>query len=301
MFISKNTVIIKLVGGLGNQMFQFAIAKIIAEKEKSEVLVDITFYTELTENTKKFPRHFSLGIFNSSFAIASKKEIDYFTKLSNFNKFKKKLGLNYPTIFHESSFNFKAQVLELKAPIYLNGYFQSFRYFLGKEYVIRKIFKFPDEALDKDNDNIKRKIIGKTSVSLHIRRGDYVNNKKTQQFHGNCTIDYYQSAIAYLSSKLTDFNLIFFSDDIHWVRQQFKNISNQKIYVSGNLNHNSWKDMYLMSLCDHNIIANSSFSWWGAWLNKNPEKIIIAPKRWFADTEQDKNSIDLIPSEWYRI
>lgn len=301
MISSKNFVIIKLIGGLGNQMFQFAIAKILAEKNNAEILVETDFFNELSENRKKFPRHYSLGIFNKAIKVATEKEIAGFTKLAVPDTFKKKLGFNYPEIFYESSFCFDSKVLKLNSPVYLNGYFQSYKYFTGKENLIRRIFKFPNDDLDTENIKIKRKILGKTSVSVHIRRGDYVQNKKTADFHGNCSKEYYHKAIEYLSTKLTDFNLIFFSDDIPWVQKEFNNLRYQKTYVSGNFAQNSWKDMFLMSLCDHNIIANSSFSWWGAWLNNNPEKIIIAPKRWFADTEQDKKSLDLIPSVWCRI
>lgn len=102
-----------------------------------------------------------------------------------------------------------------------------------------------------------------------------------------------------MDSKSKEFKLVFFSDDSNWVKEQFKDLPYSKIFIDNNKNENSWKDMLLMSSCSHNVIANSSFSWWAAWLNENPEKVVIAPKKWFTDAE--KNTTDLIPSEWIRL
>jgi hypothetical protein len=137
------------------------------------------------------------------------------------------------------------------------------------------------------------------SISIHVRRGDYVSDGFTQQFHGNCSLEYYSNAISLLASNNVDFTLIFFSDDCEWVKEQFKNLTYSKMFIDHNDGENSWKDMLLMSSCTHNIIANSSFSWWAAWLNDNPKKTIIAPKNWYADTKL--NTDDLIPPQWIRI
>lgn len=297
----KDPVIVEAVGGIGNQMFQIAIANLLAEKNGSELFVDTHFYTEGSKNLKDFPRYFSIGIFEIPFKIASEKEINLFKKASLRNRLNKRLGLNSPQIFQEKSFRFNSGLLKKSSPIFLKGYFQSYKYFIGNENKVQKWFKFPAENLDIKNEKNRCKILGKTSVSVHIRRGDYVENKKTREFHGNCSIAYYKNAIEYFKPKLKDFNLVFFSDDICWVRNQFKDLAYEKIFVTGNLDENSWKDMYLMSLCDHNIIANSSFSWWAAWLNNNPNKKIIAPKKWFADRDQELKSLDLLPPDWIRI
>ncbi|WP_144959055.1 alpha-1,2-fucosyltransferase [Gillisia sp. Hel_I_86] len=301
MFGSKNFVIIKLFGGLGNQMFQYVIAKLIAEKKNSQVLIDTSFYNDNNENLKNFPRYFSVGIFNNLLRVATKEEIYFFYILTTLEKLKKKLGLNYPKVYEELSFGFDPKVLNLQAPVYLKGYFQSHNYFSRREKFIQNIFKFPINELDERNEKIRLLIVSGISVSIHVRRGDYVADDKTKNFHGNCTMSYYKKAIAFFSSRLTNFNLVFFSDDIQWVQQEFKNFPNKNIFVPGNTEEDSWKDMYLMSLCNHNIIANSSFSWWAAWLNEHSDKIIIAPKKWFLDAEQEKNSKDLIPQKWIRL
>lgn len=298
---NKNPVIIEILGGIGNQMFQFALARILADKNDSELLVDTNFYKETSRNLKNFPRYFSIGIFDLSYKIATEKKKKPFNNPLLKYRIQRKLGLKYPKIIKEKSFNFDPELLTMKAPIFLKGYFQSYKYFTGVENKIRQFYEFPDEKLDGRNEETRSRILAKPSVSVHIRRGDYVENRKTQEFHGNCSVEYYKKAINYLLVSIKDFNLVFFSDDISWVQNQFKDLPYEKIFVTGNLNENSWKDMYLMSLCDHNIIANSSFSWWAAWLNKNPEKKVVAPKKWFADIDQEQKSLDLLPPDWIRI
>ena len=165
---------------------------------------------------------------------------------------------------------FNRMLWQLKLQFILKGYFQSYKYFVGFEDHIKKIFSFPIDKLDNVNKKILLTIKSSTTISVHIRRGDYINDKVTQQFHGNCGLEYYLESISLLASKNKDFILIFFSDDNDWVKEQFKGLAYSKIFINHNKNENSWKDMFLMSSCTHNIIANSSFSWWAAWLNENP-------------------------------
>jgi hypothetical protein len=136
------------------------------------------------------------------------------------------------------------------------------------------------------------------SVSLHVRRGDYVANLKVAAIHGLCSKEYYASAIKFISKKVERPHFFVFSDDINWVENNFK-INYPCTYINQNFSNESYNDLRLMSLCQHNIIANSSFSWWGAWLNCNSEKIVIAPKKWFANS--DKRCDDLIPEKWVRL
>lgn len=292
--------VIKLIGGLGNQMFQYALAVIVAKKNNSKLLLDRTFFESTEESLGHTPRNFELDVFKSDSLEASLDQILAFKKLSNINRVKKKLKLNYPKIYNEMSFSFNPKVLKLKAPLYLSGYFQSFKYFLGYETIIQKIFEFPLKELDDHNKEILEIIKKSNSISVHIRRGDYVTNKNTQKFHGNCSLDYYRHSIEYFSAN-KDATFIFFSDDMDWVKQNFKSLSFPKIFVDKNLGENSWKDMLLMSSCKNNIIANSSFSWWGAWLNLNKNKIVIAPKIWFANKKQQKLSEDILPKEWIQL
>ncbi|MDI6034176.1 alpha-1,2-fucosyltransferase [Flavobacterium sp. LB2P84] len=294
-------IIIKLQGGLGNQMFQYAFASILAKKNKTSVLIDRNSF-EVTEKRHGYtPRNFELNVFNNSYGQATASDIITFDNLSIIDKLKKKLGLHYPKRYEEIAFNFQSETLSIKAPIYLTGYFQSYKYFTGFENYIKKKFSFPVDKLDEMNKKLLITIKNSNTISIHVRRGDYVSDTLTQQFHGNCSLEYYLEAIALLSSKSKDFILIFFSDDSQWVKEQFQNLPYSKIFIDQNKNENSWKDMFLMSSCNHNIIANSSFSWWAAWLNENPEKIVIAPKHWYVESEAEKHTMDLIPSAWIRL
>ena len=291
--------ILKLQGGLGNQMFQYAFASILAKNNNTTVLLDNSFFNRLKKTLGFTPRIFELAIFKNMYVIASNKKINSFYHLSNFNKVKRKLGLNFPKIYNEPSFNFQEDALSIKSPVYINGYFQSFKYLLGHEDFIRQLFSFPIDTLDEINKELLIKIKSTNSIAIHIRRGDYINDVITSQYHGSCSLDYYLEAIKLLTSENNDYTLVFFSDDSDWVKKELNDLPYSKIIVGHNKDGNSWKDMLLMSSCHHNIIANSSFSWWAAWLNINPEKTIVAPKSWFADSDRD--TTDLIPSQWIRL
>jgi hypothetical protein len=292
-------VVIQLQGGLGNQMFQFAFASILAKNNKSSVKVDKSFFEISLKQQGCTARNFELDTFRNFYLKASHDEINSLIHISFIDKIKKKLGLYVSKIYVEPSFDFHPYALSIKSPVYLKGYFQSYRYLISSEKYIRDIFSFPVDKLDSINKKVFETIKSLTTISLHIRRGDYISNKLTQQFHGNCDLAYYMDAISLLDSRSKHFTLIFFSDDIVWVKEHFENLPYPKIFINHNRNENSWKDMFLMSSCSHNIIANSSFSWWAAWLNENPCKIVIAPKQWYAETE--KNTNDLIPPQWIRL
>lgn len=293
-------IIIQLKGGLGNQMFQYAFAIILAKINSATLKLDKSFFDTFSKEQEFAPRNFELGIFENVYTQASSKEIIELTRLSSINKIKKKLGFyNKSNIYLEPSLDFHLEALLIKVPVYIKGYFQSYKYFENQEDLIRETFSFPIEYLDDRNKALLSKLQSETTISIHIRRGDYVTNEKTQQFHGNCSLEYYSNAIALLASKTKVFTLVFFSDDSQWVKEQFKTLPYSKFFVDYNINENSWIDMLLMSFCTHNVIANSSFSWWAAWLNMNPNKIVISPKNWYANLERNTN--DLIPPEWIRL
>jgi len=291
--------IIQLQGGLGNQMFQYAFASIIAKKNNTTVLIDDNFFNRVEKTPGFTPRKFELASFSNQYTMASNKDVNSFYHLLKIHKLKRKLGLNYPKIYVEPSFDFQKDALSIKSPVYLKGYFQSYKYFIGYEGFIRQLFSFPVDSLDEINKELLITLKNTNSIAIHIRRGDYVNDETTAQYHGSCSLDYYLEAIKLLASKNKDFILVFFSDDSDWVKEQFKDLPYSKIIIDHNKGENSWKDMLLMSLCTHNIIANSSFSWWAAWLNENPKKTVIAPKEWFKT--KDLHTITLLPEEWIKL
>ncbi|WP_165730495.1 alpha-1,2-fucosyltransferase [Polaribacter sp. 20A6] len=293
-------IIINLKGGLGNQMFQFAVASIVAEKSKQLVKIDNTYYDNVAIGAT--PRNYELSIFDKFFKIASEGERKKFLKNSYLKKIKKKIGVKYARVYKEPSLNYQPKLLCLNGPIYLEGYFQSYKYLMGWEDYIRKLYSFPIEDLGMKNKSFLKKITGsENSVGIHIRRGDYVSEKKFKDFHGICTKEYYLKAIEYFTNTYKNVTFVFFSDEIDWCEREFSDIGFSTIFVKDNSGVDSWNDLFLMSSCNHNIIANSSFSWWGAWLNNNSKKQVIAPRNWYANEEANKSSNDIIPESWIRL
>lgn len=292
-------ILIKLQGGLGNQMFQYAFANILAKKNKANVVIEDSIYNSVEKKEGFTPRSFELSIFNNQYAFAKETDILSFNNLSLRDRIKKKIKLNYPKKFNEEGFEYSQKADSLKSPVFAIGYFQSFKYFKGFESYIKNLFVFPINQLSQENIDLIPLLKKDNTVAIHIRRGDYITDKITNQFHGFCSFEYYIEAILCVASKIKNPTLVFFSDDSEWVRKNFKNLTFDTMFIDYNRGKNSWVDMFLMSICSHNIIANSSFSWWAAWLNKNPEKIVIAPQKWFAAKEIDIDSI--IPEEWIKI
>jgi hypothetical protein len=184
---------------------------------------------------------------------------------------------------------------ELPSRCYMEGYWQSEKYFKSVAELIRSEFTFAT-ALNAINEKYAAQIAVSNSISLHVRRGDYASNPRTLAIHGLLPLDYYHRAVDFISQRVPDPTFFIFSDDMNWVRENLR-IPHPCHFVTCNSAGDSYNDMRLMSMCRHHVIANSSFSWWGAWLNPSEDKIVIAPKRWF--TERD--SSELIPNDWVRL
>lgn len=249
-----------LMGGLGNQLFQTAVTLATAKKYGKKPV---------------FPSNTDQGC---------SRKISY--NESYFHKLEHRKDTNFP-LLREVQFNYQ--------PILLNsennklfGYYQTEKYFLEyKDYILDTLTLPPHiiQELDKKYEPI---INSDMTVSIHIRRGDYMN---LQNFHYVIKPDYYERALKYFSE---DSYFIIFSDDLEWCKNQdiFKNLKN-KIFI----NDIDYHELYLMSQCKHNIIANSSFSWWGAYMNKNTNKIVIASSKWFGE-QGPKQTQDMLPSNW---
>jgi predicted DNA-binding protein YlxM (UPF0122 family) len=290
-------VIAKLSGGLGNQLFQYAFARGIQLKHKTQLKTDLSWYDE-ERNNHEF---YQLNSFpNINIHKASARQIFFYkrkTLLSSSLLYKAVSNLfNYKTIT-ETQFNFNPkQNLSTSKNCYTNGYWQSEKYFNKIRETLLNDFSFPE--LSTKNNITKQNICNTNSCSLHIRRGDYVTNPLNKKNHGALNLMYYQNALNRIQQKVNNLSLFVFSDDIEWVKE---NLSTNlpTIYVDWNIGKSAIHDMHLMSLCKHNIIANSSFSWWAAWLNNNPSKMVFAPKKWF--NERDWDTTDLIPKNWIKI
>lgn len=287
-------IIAKLKGGLGNQMFQYAVGLAVVLKNNEELKLDATGYDDIRHVNSDTPRKYRLFAFNISGSLATVEEvIRYRNPFGIFSRglrfFNQRILKNYYPDYHPDLFNRKYK--------YIEGYFQSEKNFIDikdrviEEFTLKKEFE-SEEFLQERNKINKTK-----SVSIHIRRGDYVNDKTTNNYFGTCSKEYYKKAIKIMKSKIDSPVFYFFSDDIEWVKKEFGEQEN--FHFTSNPKLQDYEELILMSLCAHNIIANSSFSWWGAYLNQNENKIVIAPKKWVA-VEPDPHP-SIIPDSWIRL
>jgi hypothetical protein len=289
-------IVVNLMGGLGNQMFQYALGRRLALHHKTKLFLDCTFLN--TETPLHITREYELDIFNIHAQIATERELK---KFNPSNRIVSKLQQRFPGLFpfkliHEKSHAFNNSILTAPNNSWLNGFWQTEKYFIDIEDRIRSDFEFKS-PLHGTNKKLAEKIRSCESVSIHVRRGDYTN-PKALAFHGICTTDYYYKAIEALSKKIIIQELFLFSDDTSWVKQNMR-FSLPVTYIDHNTGKNSFEDMRLMSLCKHNIIANSSFSWWGAWLNTYKNKTVIAPINWILDKQVD--TTDVVPKNWLQL
>jgi hypothetical protein len=285
-------IIVRITGGLGNQMFQYAYAKSL-EQKGYEVKIDTSAF-----ETYKLHGGYQLDKYDIDLEISTKQENKKYYSNSLLSKVLRRMGVETSKAIREKSLLFDENFLNIEDNNYIEGYFQSEKYFENMRDVLLKQFTIKEELL-KYTKEIEKKIQNSlNSCSLHIRRGDFVNSDNIN-IHGSCDLEYYKRAIDHLEEKIDSIGYFVFSDDISWCKENL-NLSNA-IFVDSKEKRIPHEDMYLMSLCSHNIIANSSFSWWGAWLNQNEEKIVIAPKRWFADDEMQKQSKDIVCESWTRI
>jgi hypothetical protein len=292
-------IIVKLMGGLGNQMFQYAMGRQLALKHNTELKLDLSFLNSHPENAEYTMRHYELAAFAIIEKFASEKEIRRFTYIPHSEKLVHRFQqfINPCHIINEPHFHFSKSILQSPDNSYLSGFFQSEKYFIDIRNKLLKDFSFKNPA-DELNKKILDQIISATSVSIHIRRGDYVKNPATNEVHGNCGIHYYTHAVEKMNSLLKNPEFFIFSDDIDWAKQNFSFIK-LAVFIEHNTGINDSEDLRLLSNCRHHIIANSSFSWWGAWLAEFPGKIVIGPKEWLKDKQYITS--DVMPEAWLRV
>lgn len=269
-------IIINLTGGLGNQMFQYAFGKYIATINKTDLKYH---YTSALFNT---PREFNLGVFKITGLPASNEDLSKLgiarTRVLNrlFYLIDERYGIqlnnrivteSYPYVFNKKYFGIKDNT-------YIQGYWANEKYFKDIDKTIRNEYE-PLKQLDKRNIDVLNKIRFSSSISIHIRRTDYVTNKKNiPKFIG---LEYYINSIKKIRSIVKNPKFFVFSDDISWCRNNLKGYLSDEYFIDYNKGRDSYKDLFLMSACKHNIIANSTFSWWASYLNRNKNKICIKP------------------------
>jgi hypothetical protein len=292
-------VIVRLVGGLGNQLFQYAAARRLAIWHNTTFKLDISAFESYTR------RVYSLYPFNIQEDFATPEEVVRLREPSQGRlrravfRLKRMLRpYNQRTSLREWRLNpYNPNFLRTSAQVYLDGYWQTEKYFVDIADIVRREFTIK-YAQDLQNRAVAEEIAATQAVSVHVRRGDYVSDPPTSQVHGVCGLDYYARCVSLIAQKVPSPHFFVFSDDPDWVVQNL-HLDYPTTLVSQVDPSKSYEDLRLMSLCRHHIIANSSFSWWGAWLNAKPGKLVFAPQRWFQDTSVDTR--DLLPEGWIKV
>lgn len=277
-------IITKLQGGLGNQMFQYAAGLVLAERLHTKLHIDTGFlkYIEASDHgTTRFYELSAFGIQPRDLSLADKL----------------RLKVQPPTVLRDQDLSYKPEFRSVTGNVVLEGFWQSYKYFTGYRQKIVSTFAFPPSISQANSQHLET-IKNSQSVSVHIRRGDYVTDKETKKFHNLLPMSYYQAAVKRLETGSKKLNYYVFSDDPTWCKQHMPFLKGA-IFVDNNKADNGVEDMRLMAACQHNIIANSSFSWWGAWLSQRQKKKVIAPKKWFQSWQESLD--DRLPPDWIRL
>lgn len=284
-------VIIEMSGGLGNQMFQYALYRKFESLHK-EVALDTSFF-----RSQQRLRKLEIGIFDIKYREITDKDAAYIRGYgyhdSILDKIRYRIKPSRYFIYEDKIEMYQPEIFDMNE-VYLSGYWQNEKYFSDIAEEIRKEFHFHSD-MGKQNEEILCKLQMENSVSIHIRRSDYLSVENKDVYGNICTEKYYENAVAYIEDHVTKPYYYLFTDDVEWVKEHM-NYPNMTI-VEQNTGKNAYMDMYLMSQCKHNIIANSSFSWWGAWLNQNDSKIVLAPEKWFGNHK----TADIICEGWIPI
>jgi hypothetical protein len=292
-------IIVKLNGGLGNQLFQYAAARTLSILHQAALKLDTTIFGE-----HKL-RQYELSPFLIQEAFATPEEIARLRRARR-NRVARLAGnlvqgltpYYRRPVFAEAHLGpYDANILKTPRDVYLDGYWQSEKYFARCANILRKELRVRFEQ-DPQSREVAARILHTQSVSIHVRRADYVANAATYQTHGTCSRDYYNQCVSLIAKRVNDPHFFVFGDDFAWAKENLQ-FNHPTTFVSHNAAARDFEDLRLMSMCRHNITANSSFSWWGAWLNSNPDKIVLAPLRWLNDPRYDTR--DLLPESWIRV
>lgn len=294
-------IICEIIGGLGNQLFEYAHARVLSIKLDQELSFDLGFF-----NRYHRPDVYRLDKFNTNIKIANDYDINRLKrkirKPDILRRIYRKIGvspyINAKLHFDNKWFNNNdITLLKSLSDFYVSGYFADEKCFFEVEDIIRKEITLRNK-LNIENQKIIKNILNVQAVSIHIRRVDYVNNS----FFADIPLSYYYNSIEYINNKITKPVFFIFSDDLNWVKDNL-DLKNEFFLVDVNNEKTDYMELMLMAACKHNIIANSTFSWWGAWLNNNPEKFVIAPKVWFQDISVQKNyeKGSFVPKSWIKL
>ena len=273
-------VMVRLLGGLANQLFQYSMGRALAIRTGSLLRFDTR---DLDDDIL---RNYALHQFNIKGQAASLSELDYFRAIG--------AGERYQ-LLAEKSFRFQVEATLAEAPVYAQGYWQSERYFESIEQVLRRDLTLT-RGFSQEGASLVREIRShRSSVSVHIRRGDYVTNPTTNAFHGCVSSDYVHRAMELMLKRYEDAVFYVFTDDLNWARENINHASNS-VFIAERIMTTDGEELSIMGSCQHHILSNSSYSWWGAWLNPRRTKLVVAPTPWFRSTDVDPQ--DLYCANW---
>ena len=285
-------IVSRLIGGLGNQMFQYAAGRALALRRGASFRIDRRAFADYKTHA------FGLDCFRAELPDAPVDQLPGAVKESRINRLLRPLLRSPVRVYAEKAFTFDPAVLSLPDGTYLDGYWQSEQYFADHADAIRADFTVR-HAPSAENAHWLGLIAASNSVSLHVRRGDYVTDPSAASVHGTCDLDYYRRAVEHVRSVSGAEPVAFvFSDDPDWVTANLQLPSPMHV-VRNNDASTNYEDLRLMTACRHHVIANSSFSWWGAWLDPRADAITVAPRRWFVGGPHDAR--DLLPERWVRL
>ena len=289
---------VRLMGGLGNQLFQYATGRALAARCRSRLWLDASFLAASGDHTR---RRFELPVFRIEARIAPAALGSWTRRWGRGNRRQRVLRwlpfLSPLRYLPETPLQFTPSVLEARGNVYLDGFWQSERYFGSIRPLLLKELDFA-HAPDDDTARLVAEVRSCASVAVHVRRGDYVTSPAANEIHGVLGIEYYRAAVEVVRQRVPDPVVFVFSDDPEWAAAHLT-FEVPTVYVSHNQGARNHEDLRIMRTCRHQIIANSSFSWWGAWLNQNPAKVVVAPRRWYRAEHPDVSY--MIPDGWIRL
>jgi hypothetical protein len=298
---NRHKVVVRLMGGLGNQMFQFATGFALAQRLNTSCFIDLHYYSKDVKKSKDTRRNFELDVFENSYTTHS-------TVLSNslvykliakFSVLKKqilpKLNIFYYTDVDDLA---SACLTKQKGTYYLDGYWPNFLFFDQYRNEIKSRYGHL-RVLDEADKRLLKILKNQNTVAIHIRRSDYLKNNS---IHKALELGYYKKAIDYIRERVENPLFYFFGDDHRWILENFDIDNVFNTLVSNNTGSSSHKDLFLMSQCNHIVISNSTFSWWAAYLNNNNDSIVIAPTEWYLKNQPSYFDADkLLPRSWIKI
>ena len=292
-------IVVRFEGGLGNIMFEYACGRRMAHVNNTALLFDV----DACKTNPLGDYSFNLEAFNINIQpnLASPEDLERYRSYRSIPSkkafFHNLLRADKKKYIEEKYYHFDPGILALRGDMYLHGWWQTEKYFSDIREILLNDFSLRN-PFTGTNSETAEKIKNSESVSIHIRRLDYVKNPKTRQYHGELPKNYYDATLELVAAQARNPRLFIFSDDVPWVKEHMR-FPFETHYIEGNRNL-PHEDITLMSLSKHNIIANSSFSWWGAWLNRNPGKIVVAPTPWVAETSK-QDSKDVVPGSWIKL